>query len=162
QFHAHRLRGFCATNALTTPFGSSKMTYGSFITRFHLRKEGAHCSRRKSRGQTRRLHLETLEDRLAPAILIPVPTHRDIVFDSSRQLLYVTTSKGTIERYDVAHQTLLTPWSVGTSLNGADITPDASALYVGENSLTVGAVLHKVNLADGTVKNLSYGGASGE
>src|SRR5205807_3834069 len=84
------------------------------------------------------------------------------VFDSVRQLLYITTSKGTIERYDVAHQTLLTPWTVGTSLNGADITPDGSALYVGENSLATGAVLHKVNLADGTVKNITYGGMSGE
>jgi ELWxxDGT repeat protein len=103
-----------------------------------------------------------LETRLAPAVLIPVTTHRDLVFDSTRQLLYITCSDGTVQRYDVVHQTLLTPWTVGTSLNGADISPDATSLYVGENSVAAGQILHKVNLADGTVTNITYSGASGE
>src|SRR5262249_1364204 len=74
-----------------------------------------------------------------------------------RNLLYITTSAGRVERYDVAAQTLLAPWTVGTALNGADITPDASALYVAENQAggTQG-VVHKGNLAAGTVTDMPY------
>src|SRR5262245_54249856 len=47
------------------------------------------------------LVLEQLEDRLTPSTLIPVGNHRDLVFDSTRGLLYITTSAGTVQRYDV-------------------------------------------------------------
>ena len=102
---------------------------------------------------------EQLESRLVPSTLIPVSNHRDLVFDASRGLLYITTSAGAVQRYNVASQTLLSPLTVGTSLNGADITPDGSALYVTENQLASNpaqGVLHKVNLASGAVTDLKY------
>jgi hypothetical protein len=105
------------------------------------------------------LHLAELEDRSVPSTLIPVGNRRDLVFDPGRDLLYVTTSAGTVQRYDVAGQVLLTPLAVGTSLNGADISPDGSALYVTDSQTANGGaqgVLHKVNLADGSVTNLLY------
>lgn len=67
-----------------------------------------------------RLTLERLEDRTVPSTLIAVANRTDLVFDAGRNLLYIPTSAGTIERYDVAAQALLTPWTVGTSLNGAE------------------------------------------
>jgi DNA-binding beta-propeller fold protein YncE len=101
--------------------------------------------------------LEQLENRLTPSTLIPVSNRRDLVFDPTRDLLYITTSSGLVQRYDVANQTLLTPWNVGTSLNGADITPDASALYVAESQLSGSqGVLHRVDLNDGSVSNITY------
>jgi hypothetical protein len=104
-----------------------------------------------------------LEARLAPSILIPVTTHRDLVFDPSRELLYITTSSGTIERYDVVNQKLLSDFSVGTSLYGADITPDDNFLYVAENQTTATqGTFHKVNLANGTVQDLTYTLAANE
>jgi hypothetical protein len=91
-------------------------------------------------GQPRRrsLLLERLEDRLVPSTLIPVPNHRDLVFDPARDLLYITTNAGTVQRYDVGGQQLLSPLNVGTALNGADITPDGSALYVTDSQTSSG------------------------
>jgi sugar lactone lactonase YvrE len=92
-----------------------------------------------------------------PSVLIPVANGRDRVFDPTRNLLYITTSAGTVQRYDVATQTLLAPLAVGTSLNGADITPDGSALYVAENQISgTQGLIRKVNLATGTVTNIPY------
>jgi DNA-binding beta-propeller fold protein YncE len=92
-----------------------------------------------------------------PSVLIPVANGRDHVFDPTRNLLYITTGAGTVQRYDVATQTLLTPLAVGTSLNGADITPDGSALYVADNQTSgTQGFIRKVNLASGTVTNIPY------
>src|SRR5205814_24497 len=53
---------------------------------------------------------------------------------------------------------LLAPLNVGTSLNGADLSPDGGTLYATESQLSGGlGVIHKVNLAGGTVTNLTYG-----
>jgi len=77
--------------------------------------------------------------------LIPVTNHRDLVFDPSRGLLYITTSAGTVQRYNVASQTLLSPLSVGTSLNGADITSD----------ITTGSIGTLLNLRDTQLPSLT-------
>jgi sugar lactone lactonase YvrE len=98
-----------------------------------------------------------LENRVTPSIFIPVANRRDLVFDPTRDLLYITTASGQVQRYDVANQTLLTPWNVGTSLNGADITPDGNTLLVTENQISGSqGILHEVDLNSGQVTNLRY------
>src|SRR3954464_15782518 len=58
------------------------------------------------------LRLEQLEERMTPSItstnplISPVAGHRDLVYDSAHQRLYITTSTGTVERFDVATQQL--------------------------------------------------------
>lgn len=97
----------------------------------------------------------TVHDRRFP--LIPLPGRRDHVYDPGRGLLYITTGDGNLYRYDAANQTLLAPWKVGSSLRGADISPDGSFLYVTEGLRgATQAFLRKVNLTDGTVTNLTY------
>src|ERR1700722_6216363 len=89
--------------------------------------------RRDRRSEPRcrwRLFLEALEDRITPSTLIPVSNYNDLVFDPSRDLLYITTSSGQVQRWDVATQQLLPAWNVGNVLEGADITPDDNSLYV--------------------------------
>src|SRR5262249_12977675 len=102
--------------------------------------------------------------RLAPAVYIPIKFHRDLVFDPVSSLLYVTTSKGTVERYDPATNQILTPWQVGTSLYGGDVTADGSALSLAESPLNASGqgVVHKVSLAGGTVTDLTYPPTVGE
>jgi sugar lactone lactonase YvrE len=109
------------------------------------------------------LGLEQLEGRVTPSTLIPVPNHRDLVFDPIHNMLDITTSAGSIQRYSLALQSLLDTLPVGTSLNGADISPDGSTLYVAEQQ-TSGSqgVIHEVSLATGAVTNLPYNLASGE
>jgi ribosomal protein L24E len=122
-----------------------------------------HRWRKSSKRSRTRLVLEQLEGRVTPSVLIPVTNRRDLVYDPTRNLLDITTASGQVQRYDVAGQTLLSPWTVGTSLNGADITPDGSALYVAENQ-TSGplGILHQVNLSDGSVTDVTYNRASSE
>src|SRR5262249_3160182 len=96
-------------------------------------------------------------------LLIPVSNRRDLIYDGSRGLLYITTSDGLVQRYDVATPTLLSPWQVGVGLYGADITPDGAFLYATEavRGATQG-MLHRVNLNDGTVTNFTYNLSGGE
>jgi DNA-binding beta-propeller fold protein YncE len=131
-----------------------------FSPRHQITKKTSQRSQPPRRGLRRGrmpLRLEQLEDRITPSTLIPVPTRRDLAYDGIRGLLYLTTSTGMVDRYDVRAQQLLSPFNVGTNLNGADITPDRQYLYVTENqvSMTQGFV-HKVNLTDGTVTDLAY------
>src|SRR2546423_551200 len=102
--------------------------------------------------------VEPLEDRLTPSTFIPVSNRRDLVFDQGRNLLYITTSSGTVQRWDVTTQQLLPAWNVGTALEGADITPDGNWLYVTEAVASPGnlGVLHRVNLNTGGVSNSTY------
>jgi DNA-binding beta-propeller fold protein YncE len=104
----------------------------------------------------------TIHDGQTP--LVPLVTRRDLIWDPLRSLLWITTSDGKLQRYDPMTQTLLAPWSVGVSLNGADLTPDGRFLYVAENQrgLTQG-FLRKVDLETGAVTNLAYdlGGLEG-
>jgi hypothetical protein len=93
--------------------------------------------------------------------LIPVSDRRDLIVDGGRNQLYLTTSSGTVERYDMTTGTLLTPWKVGNSLNGGDITPDGSALYIAENQQgATQGIVRKVNLTTGAVTNLTTPDAS--
>jgi hypothetical protein len=89
---------------------------------------------------------------------LPILSPRDAIFDPARNLLYVTTALGKIERYDLTTASFLAPWTIGTSLNGADITPDGSTLYVAESKVTADfkGVVHQVDLATGLSTDLTY------
>src|SRR4051794_22099657 len=96
------------------------------------------AARRPRPARGRLLLLEQLEDRLTPSTLIPVTNHRDLVFDASRGQLDITTSDGKVQRWDAVHQGLLSSYNVGTSLYGADVTPDGSYLYATEGQTAGG------------------------
>jgi hypothetical protein len=96
--------------------------------------------------------------------LIPVPARRDHVFDDARNTLYITTSAGSVERYDLTTNSLLTPFSVAsTSFNGIDVSLDGQFIYVAD--ATQGAtqgVFRKFNTETGERTNLFYNRAGGE
>ena len=87
----------------------------------------------------------------------PVTGGRELVYDPVRDLLYVTTGGGTVERLDVAGGRLLEAVQVGSPLNGADLTPDGSGLYVADalRGLEAGYV-HRIDSSDLSVQTLSY------
>src|SRR5262249_54286021 len=83
--------------------------------------------------------------------------HRDLIFDPGRNLLYITTSSGLVQRYNATFHFLQPAWQVGTALNGGDITPDGRFLYVTEQAFGNGqGTVHKVDLASGAVTDLHY------
>lgn len=89
--------------------------------------------------------------------LIPVTNHRDMVFDPTRNLLYITTDDGDLERFDLTTQTLLNPIQVGNVLNGADITPDGSQLVIAEDVIGQGqGFVHLLDLSDNEVSTVAY------
>ncbi len=96
-------------------------------------------------------------------LLIPISDRRDHVFDASRGNLIVSTAGGTIERYDISSKSLLNSISLGTSLNGIDITPDNQFLYVSENqSSGDSGRLYKVDLDTESQTTLSFALDAGE
>jgi hypothetical protein len=118
---------------------------------------------RPSASRRRRPCLEPLEDRLTPSFLINVTDHRDLVYDASRNELYITTASGKVQRWDVVGQQLLTAWNVGTSLYGADMTSNNAFLYVAENSVNATqGNFHQVDLSSGGVFNYPYTLAANE
>lgn len=93
----------------------------------------------------------------AQGIPIPVKASRDMVFDFAGQRLYISTSDGFIQRYNVSTGQLETPFNVGGSLNGIDIARDNSFLLVAQNAVGVTqGTVHKVNSSTGAVININY------
>ncbi|MEM7555851.1 MAG: Ig-like domain-containing protein [Cyanobacteria bacterium P01_A01_bin.84] len=90
-------------------------------------------------------------------ILIPVADRRDLIFSKQKNQLFITTSGGNIERYDIAQRQSLPAFDVGSSLNGGDITTDGNFLYVAEEQRgATQGFIRKVNTSDGTVTNIRY------
>jgi sugar lactone lactonase YvrE len=98
------------------------------------------------------------------AALLPVANSRDLIYDPTRNLLYVPTADGTIERYDPSTDSLLAPLSVTNSaLGGGDITPDGKYLYVADTQKSVAQdVVWKVDLATGLSTRIAFAVGAGE
>ena len=93
----------------------------------------------------------------AQGILIPVKTAHDMVFDFAGQRLYISTSDGFVERYNISTGQLETPFNLGGSLNGIDIARNNSFLLVAQNAVGVSqGTVHKVNSSTGAVTNINY------
>jgi hypothetical protein len=89
--------------------------------------------------------------------IIDVNGPRDIVFDNLRNLLYVSTEAGKIERFDLSANQFLSSVTVGGSPHGMDITVDYSALYVADTELSGGnGVVHKIDMSSLNVTDLTY------
>jgi hypothetical protein len=88
----------------------------------------------------------------ATGTLVAVADHRDLIYDSARQRLYITTATG-VERLDVATGQRLSAIGVASGLQGGDITVDGKYLYIAQGDAFA---LHKVDLEAGTAVALSY------
>ena len=81
----------------------------------------------------------------------------DMVFDTRRNRLYVTTSGGKIERYSFDAGENLTPINVGGFLRGIDIDPTNRFLLVAQAETGDGTgKFHRIDIEDGTVVDISY------
>ncbi len=116
------------------------LTYGRYFVR-EVQQKGYLCT----------------EPTLGWIDIIDVNGPRDIVFDDIRNLLYVSTEAGKIERFDLSSNQFLSPVTVGGSPHGMDITADYSALYVADTELSGGdGVVHKINTGTLNVTDLTY------
>jgi hypothetical protein len=82
---------------------------------------------------------------------------RDMVFDAVGKYLYISTSFGLVERYNLSTGSLETPYDLGGSLNGLDISPDDSFLLVAQASFgPTEGTLEKVDLSTGAITGINY------
>ena len=87
----------------------------------------------------------------------------DVVDDPARNIVYISTSDGNVLRYSLASQSFLTPFALGGSLCGMDISPDDNTLVVADTSS--GATTNHidvVNLTTGSSQQIPFALASGE
>src|ERR1044071_638252 len=66
----------------------------------------------------------------AVGTFIPAALRVDMVYDSARDLLYVTNGDSVL-RYQVGSNTFLSPFTIaGSNLSGIDLSPDGTTLVV--------------------------------
>ena len=130
-------------NTLTDANGNwtiEDLVYGRYFVR-EVQEQGYTCT----------------EPKLGWVNQIDVNRPRDIVFDDMRNLLYVSTEAGEIQRFNLSTNQFLSPITVGGSPHGMDIAADYSSLYVADTQLIDGnGIVHKVNLDTLDVTNLTY------
>jgi hypothetical protein len=102
----------------------------------------------------------------ASGTLIPAPNRKDMVYDSSRDIVYIT-ERGAVLQYKISSNTflppfvlsdyLITPYTAGASLNGIDLSPDGNTLAVAESLHSETEVwIHLVDLQTGTSKRAIF------
>src|SRR2546423_520956 len=93
--------------------------------------------------------------------LIPLTTRRDMVFDHTGKYLYISTSDGFVQRYNLTTNQIDNSYNLGGSLNGLDIAPDDSFLLVAQGQLENSqGKFQKLNLTTGAVTNIAYSPAT--
>ena len=129
-------------------------------------------------GSSRRLRLELLEDRrllavgpswpqpantAGPSYTIAATGRVDMVCDTKRDLLYISTNAGSVLRYDLSARAMLTPFQLGGSLMGIDISPDQNTLVVADSSYSGSTSwIDVVDLTTGVSRKIDFTQASGQ
>ena len=99
----------------------------------------------------------------AQSTLIPVTARRDTIFDHSGTHLYITTSNGFVQPYNLSTGQLETVYNLGGSLWGVDITSDDAFLLIAQdNTANSQGTFSKLNLNTRSVINITYPLAFGE
>jgi hypothetical protein len=89
----------------------------------------------------------------AAGTLISAPSRVDMVYDSARDTLYIT-SGGSVLRYQLGTNSFLTPFNLGGSLAGLDLSPDGNTLVVADRTRDASNVwVHVVDLRTGATSN---------
>ena len=94
---------------------------------------------------------------VSSSFTISASTRVDIVSDSLRNLLYITTTEGDVLRYSLAARQFLTPFHLGGFLQGADISPDQNTLVVADgNHDANNSWIHVIDLTTGNCQKINF------
>lgn len=93
---------------------------------------------------------------LAGYVELNISNRRDYVFDNNG-VLYISTSSGSILRYNTQTASFLAPFNIGGTLNGIDLSPNGQTLAVADSS-TQGANnrIQLVSTATGAATPISF------
>jgi hypothetical protein len=91
-----------------------------------------------------------------PGTFVAAPFRKDMAYDASSGLLYISNG-GSIVRYDTRTDTTLSPWTLGGSLMGMDLSPDGKHLTVADNTHSTDQVwVHNIALDTGVDNRLTF------
>lgn len=92
----------------------------------------------------------------ASGTFIPAPGRVDMVYDSPRSLLYIT-SGDSILRYDTRSNSFLTPFVLGGNLSGIDLSPDGQTLVVADTQHSENQVwIDEIDLQTGASQKVTF------
>ena len=98
----------------------------------------------------------------ASGSFVPAAGRVDMVYDSARDTLYIT-SGGSVLRYQLTTATFLAPFTLGGNLGGLDLSPDGNKLAVADRQRTATDVrIHLVDLPTGQSQMVSFPRGFGE
>lgn len=98
----------------------------------------------------------------AVGTFISAPSRFDMVHDSKRDVLYIS-SGGSILRYHLGSDTFLTPFQTGGNLGGIDISPDGNTLVVADRRRLETLVwVYVIDLQTEQITQLQFPRAFGE
>ena len=80
----------------------------------------------------------------------------DVQYSPDGKTLYVAKQDGSVDVFDVASQTKLNTWSVGSDLGAMSLSPDGSTLLVVERDPDIGApTIYEIDTKTGTVAHFT-------
>ncbi|MEG3179553.1 beta strand repeat-containing protein [Sphingomonas sp. LT1P40] len=80
---------------------------------------------------------------------------RSTLFNKSGTLIYVARGDGVIDVFDAASHSLITSWTVGTSLTAMSLSEDGSFLLAIEQTGPNSGRLHRVSTIDGSTQSIT-------
>jgi len=75
-----------------------------------------------------------------PIDFVPAPNRVDMVEDTARNILYISSTDGNLLRYNLTSKSFLDPIVLGGTPYGMDISPDGNTLVVASRPPQVGDV----------------------
>ncbi|HKQ99742.1 MAG TPA: Ig-like domain-containing protein [Pyrinomonadaceae bacterium] len=98
----------------------------------------------------------------AAGTLIPAPARVDMVYDSSRDVVYITSGSSVL-RYQIGTNSFLSPFELGGTLSGIDLSPDGNTLVVADRTRSATEVwIHLVDLQTGQSRKATFPRGFGE
>jgi hypothetical protein len=98
----------------------------------------------------------------AVGTLIPAPSRVDMVYDSARDTVYITSGSSVL-RYKIGSDSFLSSFELGGSLSGIDLSPDGNTLVVADRQRSATEVwIHIVDLQTGQSRKATFPRAFGE
>src|ERR1044071_3561347 len=92
----------------------------------------------------------------AAGTFISAPSRVDMVYDSGRDTLYIT-SGASVLRYHLGTNSFLTPFNLGGNLAGLDLSPDGDTLVVADRTRTqANTWVHVVDLRTGEAQKALF------
>jgi hypothetical protein len=92
----------------------------------------------------------------AVGTFIPATNRIDMVHDAGRDVLYITAA-GQVLRYHLGSASFLTPFDLGGSLYGIDLSPDGNTLAVADRTqFNTNAGIHLIDLPGGTARRVDF------